>query len=114
MIQLLNTRKFNNTSRYTRNRQIYNKDLDAIYLESFNKYSIQLSDTPVYHVVDFKEEGRLDIISNLYYGTPDFYWAIALANNIIDPFILKANTIITIPYIDDLFNNDGPLSISNF
>lgn len=114
MIKLLNTRHFNSLSRYTRNRQIYNYDTDKIYLESTNQYKITVSDTPIYHVVDFKEEGRLDKISNLYYGSPNFYWAIALANNIIDPFIVKANTILVIPYIENLYENNGPLSISNF
>ena len=114
MIQVLNTRHFEHISRYTRNRQIYNNANDKIYLETSNQYKIQLQQNPVYHVVDINEENRLDIIANNYYGDPSLYWVIAMANNIIDPFVVNINTLLVIPYIEDLFNEDGPLSISDF
>ena len=30
-------------------------------------------------------ERRLDLISQLHYGTPELWWVIALVNNLIDP-----------------------------
>lgn len=113
MIQLLNPRHFNHMSRYKRSRQLYNPDVDSVYLESMNRYDIIVSDTPIYHVVDILEENRLDKIAFEYYGDASLYWAIAMANNMVDPFILAPNTIIVIPYIEDLFDNNGPLSIAN-
>jgi hypothetical protein len=113
MIQTLDPRHYSNISRYKRNRQLYDNETDKIYLESTNQYNIDVGNSPIYHVVDTLEEGRLDKIALAYYGDASFYWAIALANNIIDPFIVKANTILVIPYIEDLFNNNGPLSIMN-
>lgn len=110
-IKVLNTIHYNHMSRYTRNRAVYNPNVNSIYLESTNQYSIAMDKEPIYHVVDILEEGRLDKIAALYYGDASFYWAIAMANNIIDPFIIKANTILKIPYIENLFDNDGPLSI---
>lgn len=112
MTQILNPRHFNHLSRYKRNRQVYNSDVDKIYLETMNRYDIIVSDTPIYHVVDVTEENRLDKIAFNYYGDASLYWAIAMVNNIIDPFIVQMNTILIIPYIEDLFDNDGPLSIA--
>lgn len=50
------------------------KIADTIYKSSiyFNKYAIVDGD-------------RYDIISNKFYGTPDYDWIIILSNNIIDP-----------------------------
>ena len=112
-IQMMNPRHFDTLSRYKRNRQIYSSEYDKVYLESTNQYKIILDDNPVYHIVDILEEGRLDKIALLYYGDSSYYWAIALANNIIDPFIIKSNTLLVIPYIENLFENNGPLSITN-
>ena len=32
-------------------------------------------------------EGRLDLISQKYYGTPELWWVVALVNNIRDPLV---------------------------
>lgn len=32
-------------------------------------------------------EGRLDLISQQFYGTPELWWVIALVNNLIDPLV---------------------------
>lgn len=32
-------------------------------------------------------EGRLDLISQKFYGTPELWWVIALVNNIRDPIV---------------------------
>lgn len=114
MVQTLNTRHFDHLSRYARIRQLYDSDKDKVYLETMNQYNINKETSPIYHIVDIKEANRLDIIANAYYGDPSLYWVIAMANNLIDPFIVNANTLLWIPYIETMFNNDGPLSIANF
>lgn len=40
---------------------------------------------------------RLDLISYLYYQTPEYWWILALANNILDPFNIPVGTILRIP-----------------
>ena len=45
-------------------------------------------------------EGSPDLISNSVYGTPDYWWVICAANNIIDPFEqLTAGKQIKVPMI---------------
>lgn len=67
------------------------------YLETYNQIKVPISSTDLYHIVSKSEEGRLDIISNNYYGSSSYWWAIALANNFIDPFTLNEGTMIRIP-----------------
>lgn len=40
---------------------------------------------------------RLDAIAERRYGDPDYWWVIALANRIKDPFRISAGTILKIP-----------------
>jgi len=45
-------------------------------------------------------EHRPDLISNIFYDTPSYWWLIMLVNNITDPFEqLNANDRILIPVI---------------
>jgi hypothetical protein len=51
-------------------------------------------------VISAGMEGRPDLISNSSYGTPDYWWLICAANNIIDPFEqLVAGKQIKVPII---------------
>ena len=60
--------------------------------------------------VTLDDENRLDIISNKYYGTPRYWWVIALANEIIDPFDIPIGTYLRIPSLISLYNTGGVLS----
>lgn len=86
--------EFDMTSRYQVLRVIADEDT---YLETYNQLTVPESDDDNYHVVTHKEVNRLDIIANDYYGRPDFWWAIALANNFIDPFIVQEGVMLRIP-----------------
>lgn len=101
-------RQYTVLSRYRIYNQIVDSQTKDVYLESPNKINI-IKDGSVYHTVEASEENRLDIISNIYYGTPTFYWAIAMANNIIDPMIVVKGTILRIPSYESLFVTGGPL-----
>lgn len=50
-----------------------------------------------YHIVTDSEANRLDKIAQKYYNDSTYWWLIAIANNIINPFILTAGTTIKIP-----------------
>lgn len=40
---------------------------------------------------------RLEIIAHKYYGDEEYWWVIALANRIIDPFAIPVGTTLHIP-----------------
>ena len=100
-------RKYDYISRYSVYRQIL---ADDTYLESYNQKYISSSERDQFHVVARNEENRLDIISNNYYGTPTYWWIIALANEFIDPFVLNVGTSVRIPPLESIFELNGVLS----
>lgn len=63
--------------------------------DTMNKSSFNLA------VIPAGMDGRPDLISHDVYGTPEYWWFICTANNIIDPFEqLKAGKTIKIPIIN--------------
>lgn len=101
-------RAYKTMSRYGIYNQIVDTENSTAYLESPNSINIS-SDQELFHVVDPTEENRLDIISNIYYGTPNLYWAIAMANNILDPMVIVRGTVLKIPSYESLYKTGGPL-----
>lgn len=103
-----NNKEYNKTSRYQILRVIH-EDSDMIkYLETYNNVIVPESDDDIYHIVSSSEANRLDIISNKYYNTPTYWWAIALANEYVDPFIINEGDMIRIPSLRSLsdYNNE--------
>lgn len=101
-------RQYDHTSRYSIYRQILD-DRQDMYIETINETVIPETNQDQYHEVLKEEENRLDIISNKYYGTPDYFWIIAMGNNLIDPMIIKEGEILRIPSIYSLRGWNGPL-----
>lgn len=95
-------------SRYHSLRHIIDSNSN-VYMESPNSFNLS-EDGCTYHQVEVGEEGRLDIIATTYYQDPSMYWIIALANNIIDPFIIIPGTILKIPKFSVLFEPGAPLN----
>lgn len=91
---------YNVTSRYQILRVINNDG--SRYLETYNQMSVPERDDDLYHVVQVNEEGRLDIIAQNQYGDSTYWWAIALANEFVDPFSVNAGTLVRIPRIETL------------
>lgn len=109
MIRYLPSNKeFSKTSRYQVLRVIEDKDT---YLETYNQVEVPLSDGDSYHVVKHSEVNRLDIIANTFYGRSDYWWAIALANNFIDPFVVQEGVMIRIPSVITLNNRSYKILI---
>lgn len=92
-------------SRYKMYRVINNDDDNSIYLETFNqvKSTWENEQGNTYHIVTKDEENRLDIIANKFYNNPSYGWIIALVNQIIDPFVIPADTVLIIPSMSSLF-----------
>ena len=56
-------------------------------------------------------EGRLDLISQQHYGTPELWWVLASVNNIVDPLVgVVAGQVVRIPQKERLAAN-GILSV---
>lgn len=102
-----NPRNYDHTSRYSKYRQIL-ENLD-VYTETFNKSDIESSTEDVFHTVLAEQENRLDIIANIHYSDPSLYWVIALANNLIDPFVVQPGSILRIPPLVSLYKLGGAL-----
>ena len=102
-------RNFDHISRYAPYRTIVNTQRNLTYFESINQFTYRTGADTIYHVVEANQEGRLDIISTIYFGTPSYFWAIAAANNIIDPLTIIAGTVLLIPSLDSLYDKGAPL-----
>lgn len=66
----------------------------ALFLET---PKVPFSEFDIYHQVTATDYLRLDLISYKYYLTPEYWWVIALANDLLDPFSLAIGTILRIP-----------------
>jgi len=96
------------TSRYQVLRVVV-EDEKYRYLETFNQVKIPEDSNDQYHVITQREVNRLDIISNNYYQSPEYWWAIALANNLIDPFVIEEGMVLRIPPLTSLSSYDNEI-----
>lgn len=96
MILYLGKVNYNYLSRYTQLQQITD-DGSPIYFETQNQITIPESTDDIYHTVNSSQENRLDILALKYYNNASFWWIIAQANDIIDPFSVKLGTVLRIP-----------------
>lgn len=86
------------SSRYQVLRLVVDND-ETTHLETYNQLRVPESNSDSYHIVEHSEVNRLDIIAQKYYGFPNYWWAIALANNMIDPFVVNEGVMLRIPSI---------------
>lgn len=100
-------RDFDHISRYKGLRQLAHSytepELRYVTLETPN--SISLNADCNYYDVPLREENRLDLISQRFYGTPNYCWVIAYINGISDGYIVREGQRLRIPKtITSLFN----------
>lgn len=82
------------------NRYLYNSILKKTdgkrYLSSTIYPKIKPTDDDIYIIVDSTD--RLDLLADKYYNNPQYYWIIAVANNINNAdMFLEGGTQIRIP-----------------
>ena len=109
-INYLPTVEYKNACRYKNLRTIQDNVTKYIHHESWNQVGVMLSDDDEYYTVTNVDENRLDIIASKFYGTPRFWWIIALANYIMDPFYIPVGTTLRIPPKQSLYLSGGVLS----
>lgn len=108
-IEYLPTILYKNASRYKNLRTIQDNN-GNIYHESWVQKTIDKSADDEYFTVTEIEENRLDIVATKFYNTPRYWWVIALANYIIDPFDIPIGTRLRIPPLISLYNSGGVLN----
>jgi nucleoid-associated protein YgaU len=111
MVTYSNPRTYSSLSRYSARRIIIDDLTHTEYHETDNDVSIVSSSSDNYYTVDASTEDRLDVIANNYYGRASYWWIIALANKIIDPFTISIGTTLRIPPVSSLYESDGVISI---
>ena len=109
-VKYLTPRKYNHVCRYTTVRRIKDRDTGKLFHENWNKKTVDNSAQDEYFTITLREKDRLDIVANDYYNNPKFWWMIAIANNIIDPFDVPIGTRVRIPDILSFYNVGGILS----
>lgn len=103
-------KNYKNNSRYTNLRRLYDEEKGVYYHESWNQKFIDESPEDNFFTVTESEKDRLDLVSYSYYGTSNYWWVIAIANEILDPFDVPVGTNLRIPPIVSLYNEGGILS----
>lgn len=95
-------------SRYRKLRRLESDD-NTVRIETADKvvFPENLGDT--FYKVTPKDANRLDLISYRMYGTPLYWWAIAEASFIKDPFRVPTGTILRIPSPASLYSISGVL-----
>ena len=73
----------------------FTNDFPDVY-SIFRKVVFREESIEQYYRVTEEDMNRLDIISERFYGTPAYWWVIAMANNIVDPFYLPIDTTLKI------------------
>lgn len=89
-------------SRYSKTRTI--EDIDGSnYHERYNHVDIPEVNEDKYHRVENVTENRMDIVAFNYYGFPMYWWVIAMANTVIDPFDIPYGTVLRVPPLSSIY-----------
>jgi hypothetical protein len=102
-------RKYDTLSRYGDTERLYDELNGVYYHETPNTVSIPLSETDTYVTVTQQTTNRLDVIANNIYGYAPYWWIIAYANNIIDPYDVPEGTVLRCPPIMSIYGEGSVL-----
>lgn len=84
------------TSRYKNDDRIV-YDTGEEIIETADRRKFPRDERDRFYKVESGFEDRLDLISFKFYGSSDYWWVIASASNIEDPFDVKVGTVLRIP-----------------
>jgi hypothetical protein len=83
-------------NRYSTSLQKLQNGNSPKYYKSVVLNSVPSEDIPFYYTT--KEGDRLDVLSNMFYKTPDYWWVLAKANNLVNgSFAVHAGITLYIP-----------------
>jgi len=103
-------RNYKYISRYYKTKRIVSDKDGTEYHETYQFYDMPITNQDTYYTVDPTTENRIDLISFKHYNTVSYWWAIAMANDLLDPFDIPIGTVLRIPTITTLYNRNGVLS----
>lgn len=106
-IEYRSARTYRYPSRYSSYRTILNKDYGNIHIESMNNTFISSNKSDQYYTVTINTKDRLDIIANMFYNNPIYWWIIAKANNMTDAFNVPVDTVLRIPSLSSVYSSKG-------
>lgn len=103
-------RKYSNLSRYKDTKRLYDDINGVYYHETPNVAAIPESEGDTFITVTPQTTNRLDVIANIVYQYAPYWWIIAYANNIIDPFNVPNGTVLRCPPLMSLYGEGSVLS----
>lgn len=86
-------------SRFSRlqGQPIYRQN-NQLFFGVYNRLTFPASPTDTFHTVTQGEELRLDLLAYSFYRSPELWWVIAVANNLVSPFDdIQIGQILRIP-----------------
>ena len=92
-------------SRYQEVNRLFDVSNDVYYQETADLPVIPEVQGDAYVTVDSSSSNRLDVIATMIYGYAPYWWVIAMANNIIDPFNVPMGTVLRCPPLSSLYGN---------
>lgn len=102
-------RDYRYLSRYAKSNRLFDDDFGIFYHSRYEKKVIPTSDADSYITVDLVTKDRLDIVAYNFYGYSLYWWIIAIANDIIDPFNVPIGTVLRIPPLSSLYDKGSVL-----
>lgn len=85
------------TSRYASSKVVYYGDDHLVTFETYKRQSPVFSKNDKFYLITQASQYRPDLVSQLAYGIPSFWWRILEANNMKDISDFKLGTTIRIP-----------------
>lgn len=98
--EFLSPATYSNHSRYEKISTL--KELGKSYHVTNRIRGVRYDSEDKYYTVTNNTENRLDKISQMYYDTPIYWWAIAHANNIFDCFNVPRGKVLRIPTMNNI------------
>ena len=72
---------------YTKNSPYYTTRQNSLYLDFYNPRTLTRDNSDTLYQIDSQFEKRPDLLSQAFYGTPNYWWVFQLINpdSIVDP-----------------------------
>ena len=83
-------------SRYKSLKRLMNTSGDS-FIETPERIIFKESTSDAFYKVEAGFVNRLDLISNMFYGTPKLWWVLAYVNHLDNPFKVDSGVILRVP-----------------
>lgn len=108
-LEYYQARHYITLSRYEDTKRLYDSKNGVYYHETPRPVSIPQSETDTYITITSQMENRLDVIANMVYKYAPYWWVIAMANDIIDPYNVPVGTVLRCPPLMSIYGEGSVL-----